>query len=49
MHIGLGVIFILFIICFIAIVIEETFLGGRQRRKAAKIARERNNGESTRP
>jgi len=42
MHIGLGAIFILFLICFIAIVIEETFLGGRRRRKAVKIARERN-------
>lgn len=37
----LGVIFILFLICFVAIVIEETFLGGRRRRKAMKIARER--------
>lgn len=42
MHVGLGIIFILFIICFIAIVIEETFLGGRRRRRAVKTARERN-------
>jgi hypothetical protein len=41
MHVGLGIIFILFIICFIAIIIEETLLGGRRRRKALKIARER--------
>ncbi|MBC8016973.1 MAG: hypothetical protein H7X83_00440 [Verrucomicrobia bacterium] len=41
MRIVLGVIFILFIVCFIAIVVEETFLGGRRRRKALKIARER--------
>ena len=41
MHIGLGIIFALFIICFVAIVIEETFLGGRRRRKALKIARQR--------
>jgi hypothetical protein len=43
MHVVLGVIFILFIICFIAIIVEETFLGGRRRRKALKIAREQNN------
>jgi hypothetical protein len=41
MRIVLGVIFTLFVICFIAIIIEETFLGGRQRRKALKNARER--------
>jgi hypothetical protein len=45
MHVGLGIIFILFVICFVAIVIEETFLGGRRRRKAVKIARERNKEE----
>jgi hypothetical protein len=38
-RVALGVIFGLFIICFIAIIIEETFLGGRRRRKALKIAR----------
>jgi hypothetical protein len=43
MHVGLGIIFILFILCFIAIVIEETFLGGRQRRKALKKVREGKN------
>jgi len=41
MRIALGIIFALFIICFVAIVIEETFLGGRRRRKAVKAARER--------
>jgi len=41
MRIVLGIIFILFIVCFIAIVVEETFLGGRRRRKALKVARER--------
>ena len=41
MRTGLGVIFILFLICFVAIGIEETFLGGRRRRKAMKAARER--------
>ena len=42
MHVGLGVIFVLFLICFVAIVIEESFLGGRRRRKAEKAARQRN-------
>ena len=37
----LGVIFALFIICFVLIFVEETFLGGRRRRKAQKTARER--------
>jgi hypothetical protein len=46
MHVGLAVLFILFIICFIAIVVEETFLGGRRRRKAVRIARERNKEET---
>ncbi|MDD2735573.1 MAG: hypothetical protein PHF56_16680 [Desulfuromonadaceae bacterium] len=41
MRVVLGIIFTLFVICFIAIIIEETFLGGRQRRKALKSARER--------
>ena len=41
MRVVLGIIFALFIICFVAIVVEETFLGGRRRRKAIKIARER--------
>jgi hypothetical protein len=46
MHIGLGIIFILFLICFVAIVVEETLLGGRRRRKAEKLARERNNNRT---
>ncbi|MBW4056422.1 MAG: hypothetical protein HIU83_13670 [Proteobacteria bacterium] len=41
MRIILGSIFSLFIICFVAIVIEETLLGGRRRRKALKSAQER--------
>ena len=41
MRVALGVIFALFIICFVVIIVEETFLGGRRRRKALKIARER--------
>lgn len=41
MRIGLGIIFALFIVCFVVIIVEETFLGGRRRRKALKKARER--------
>lgn len=37
----LGIIFALFIICFVAIIVEETFLGGRRRRQAEKAYRER--------
>jgi hypothetical protein len=36
----LGVIFALFVILFVAIVIEESFLGGRRRRELEKQARE---------
>jgi hypothetical protein len=36
----LGVIFALFIILFIAIVIEESFMGGRRRRRLEQKARE---------
>ena len=35
-----GVIFLLFIIMFVAIVIEESFLGGRRRRKLERKVRE---------
>ena len=41
MRVALGIIFALFIVCFVAIIVEETFLGGRRRRKAEKDARER--------
>jgi hypothetical protein len=34
-------IFLLFIACFIAIIIEESFLGGRRRRKLQRQAQER--------
>ena len=37
----LGTILGLFMVCFLAIIIEETFLGGRRRRKAEKAAREK--------
>ncbi len=49
MHIGLGVIFALFLVCFVAIVIEETFLGGRRRRKAEKAARAQSKAVDTNP
>jgi ABC-type sulfate transport system permease component len=35
----IGIIFLLFVICFIAIVIEESFFGGRRRRKLEREAR----------
>jgi hypothetical protein len=38
---AIGVIFGLFVVLFVAIIIEEVFLGGKRRRKAEKIARER--------
>lgn len=44
MQMVLGIIFSLFIVCFVAIIIEETLLGGRRRRKALKNARAGENG-----
>ena len=47
----IAVIFLLFCVCFIAIVIEETFLGGRRRRKLEREMREarsRDDGDSSR-
>ena len=38
---AIGVIFGLFIVLFVAIIIEEVFLGGKRRRKAEKLAREK--------
>ena len=43
---AIGVIFGLFVVLFIAIVIEEVFLGGKRRRKAEKQARERMNADN---
>jgi hypothetical protein len=34
-----AVIFLLFVVCFIAIVVEESFLGGRRRRRLERQAR----------
>ena len=41
MRVAIGILFGLFVICFLAIVVEEVFLGGRRRRKAEKYAKER--------
>lgn len=35
----LGILLVLFVICFAAIIIEETFLGGRKRRQLERKAR----------
>ena len=35
----IGVVFLLFVICFIAIVIEELFLGGKRRRRLERQRR----------
>lgn len=43
----LGIIFSLFIICFLAIIVEETFLGGRRRRRMEKALKERTNAVNT--
>lgn len=36
---ALGILLVLFVVCFAAIIVEETFLGGRKRRQLAKKAR----------
>lgn len=41
----LGIIMALFAICFIAIIIEELFLGGRRKRQAQKAYLKRKNAE----
>jgi hypothetical protein len=43
----LGTVFALFIICFVAIIIEETFLGGRRRRKMERALKERRRENNT--
>jgi len=35
----IAVVFMLFVICFIAIVIEESFLGGKRRRRLERQRR----------
>ena len=44
---AIGVIFALFVVLFVAIVIEECFIGGKRRRKAERLARERLNADNT--
>jgi len=41
------IIFVLFVICFVAIVVEELFIGGRRRRQAEKLYREKVNAADT--
>ena len=40
---GFGIVFGLFLLLFVAVVIEEVFLGGRKLRQAEKQARLRQN------
>lgn len=44
---AIGIIFGLFIICFIAITVEELFLGGKKRRQAEKLIQERSSENNT--
>jgi hypothetical protein len=44
---AIGIIWGLFVLLFVAIVIEEVFLGGKRRRRAEKLARERMNADNT--
>jgi len=37
----------LFAVCFVAIIIEEVFLGGRRRRQAEKAYQKRKEAEET--
>lgn len=39
MRMGFGIIFALFLLLFVAVIVEEVFLGGRRRRQAEKQAR----------
>lgn len=40
---ALGIIFFLFMVCFLAIIVEETFLGGKRKRRLLREAREKQN------
>ncbi|MBT0665530.1 hypothetical protein KI809_14575 [Geobacter pelophilus] len=42
----LGVVLGLFMICFLAIIIEETFLAGRRRRKMEKALKGERNADN---
>jgi len=39
MRMGFGILFALFLLLFVAVIVEEVFLGGRRRRQAEKKAR----------
>jgi cbb3-type cytochrome oxidase subunit 3 len=39
MRMGFGVLFALFLLLFVAVIVEEVFLGGRRRRQAERAAR----------
>ena len=39
MRMGFGIVFGLFLLLFVAVIVEELFLGGRRRRRAEKQAR----------
>lgn len=43
----LGTIFGLFVICFAVIIVEETMLGGRRRRKMEKALKEQKHANNT--
>ncbi len=47
MRTGIGIIFGLFIICFIFITLEELFFGGRKRRRAERLRKERDHAHHT--
>lgn len=44
---AIGIIFGLFISCFAVIIVEELFIGGRKRRRAEKLAREKRDAVDT--
>jgi hypothetical protein len=43
LRMGFGVVFGLFLLLFVAVIVEELFLGGRRRRQAEKQSRIRQN------
>jgi hypothetical protein len=47
LRMAIGIIFGLFIICFAAIIVEELFLGGRKRRRAKTLQKERRSENNT--
>jgi hypothetical protein len=40
---ALGILLLLFMACFIAVIVEETFLGGRRKRKLLRDAKDKRN------